>query len=125
MISDLRTPQSYYGSAIKGIYLEGGVNLNLFYNTIFLKASSSTTLRFGSAGIVSSASPLVDLRNNLVVNLSTPVHITNNAYTAAFIRTSINLTNYSANSNNNCFYAGTPGQFNVIYWDGTNTDSTM
>ena len=125
MVSDLKTPQSFYGSAIKGIYLEGGSNLNLFYNTIFLKASSSTLLRFGSAGIVSSASPTVDLRNNLVVNLSTPVHITNNAYTAAYIRTAINLTNYSANSNNNCFYAGTPGQFNVIYWDGTNTDSTM
>jgi len=125
MISDLTTPQSYYGSAIKGIYLEGGTYMNLFYNTIFLNASSSTSQRFGSAGIVSSASPTVDLRNNLVVNLSTPVHISNNAYTAAFVRTSINLTYYSANSNNNCFYAGTPGQFNVIYWDGTNTDSTM
>ncbi len=125
MVSDLKTPQSYYGSAIKGIYIEGGTSLNVFYNTVFLNASSTTTLRFGSAGIVSSASPTVDLRNNLFINLSAPVHIANNAYTAAYVRTAINLTNYSANSNNNCFYAGTPGMYNVIYWDGTNTDTTM
>ena len=124
-ISDLKTPQSYYGSAIKGIYLEGGGTLNLYYNTIFLNATSTTALRFGSAGIVASASPTVDLRNNLVVNLSTPVHITGNAYTSAYVRTAITLANYSANSNNNCFYSGPPGAYNVIFWDGTNTDSTM
>ncbi len=125
LVSDLTTPQSYYGSAIKGIYLEGGVALNLFYNTIFLDASSTTTQQFGSAGIVASVSPTVDMRNNLVVNLSNPVHITGNSYTAAYIRTSITLATYSANSDNNCFYAGTPGVYNVIFWDGTNTDSTM
>jgi trimeric autotransporter adhesin len=124
-ISDIRTPQSYYGTGVKGIYLEGGGTLNLFYNTIFLNASSSTTLRFGAAGIVASASPTVDLRNNLVVNLSTPVHISGNAYTSAYVRTQIVLTNYAVSSNNNCFYAGTPDAYNVIFWDGTNTDSTM
>lgn len=125
LISDLTAPQSYYGSAIKGIYLEGGGTLNLFYNTIFLKASSTSTTQFGSTGIVASASPAVDLRNNLVVNLSTPVHLAGNAYTCAYTRTAITLANYSASSNNNCFYAGTPGAYNVIFWDGTNTDSTM
>ena len=125
MISDLRTPQSYYGSAIKGFYLEGGGNLNLYYNTVFLNATSSSTVRFGSAGIVSSTSPTVNLCNNLIINLFTPVPNTY-AYTSAYVRTAANMNTYALASNNNCFYVGTPGQYNVIYWDGgTNTDSTM
>jgi hypothetical protein len=125
MISDLRTPQSSYGTAIKGFYLEGGVTLKMYYNTVFLNAVSTTTQQFGTAGIVTSASPTIDLRNNLVVNLSSPVHITGNAYASAYVRTQIALTNYSANSNNNCFYAGTPNAYHVIFWDGTNIDSTL
>jgi trimeric autotransporter adhesin len=126
MISDLRTPQSYYGSAIKGFYLEGGSNLNLYYNTVFLNATSSTILRFGSAGILTSASPTLDLRNNLIINLSTPVHIANNAYSSAYVRTSPTLSTYAMTSNNNCFYAGTPGTYQLIFWDGgSGTDSTI
>ncbi|MEI7724490.1 MAG: hypothetical protein WCK09_05255 [Bacteroidota bacterium] len=125
LISDLKTPQSYYGSAIKGIYVEGGGTLKLYYNTILLNASSTTKQQFGSAGIVASASPTVDLRNNLVVNISSPVHITGNSYTSAYVRTAPTFATYSDYSNNNCFYAGIPGAHNVIFWDGTNTDSTM
>ncbi len=119
MISDLTTPQSYFGGAIKGIYLEGGNNLNLYYNTVFLNATSTTLQQFGTIGIYANTSSLVDLRNNLVINLSTPVYLTNNAYTTAYYRGGTSLTKYAAVSDNNCFYAGTPGPFNLVFYDGT------
>ena len=47
--------------------------------------------------------------------------------TAAFRRSAanVNLNNYSTLSNNNDFYAGTPGASNVIFFDGTNSDQTL
>ena len=125
MISGLTTPQSYFGGAIKGIYLEGGTNLNLYYNTIFLNATSTTSQQFGSMGIYANTSSIVDLRNNLVINLSTPVHINSDAYTTAYYRGGTSLTNYSGNSDNNSFYAGTPGPYNLIMYDGTNGYQTI
>jgi len=124
MISDLRTPQSNQGAAIQGIKIEGGTN-GIFNNTIFLNAGSSTNTRFGTAGIVSHTGTVTDLRNNIVVNLSIPVHITGNAYCTAFQRTTTNLSNYSLSSNNNSFYCGEPDSWHLVYYDGTNTDSTL
>jgi len=124
MISDLRTPQSNQGAAVQGIKSEGGTN-GIFNNSIFLNATSSSTTRFGTAGIVGHTSNITDLRNNIVVNLSTPVHITANAYSTAFQRTTTTLTYYSLNSNNNAFYCGEPDAWHLIYYDGANQDSTL
>ena len=43
----------------------------------------------------------------------------------AYRRSSTTLTSYSAHSNNNSFYAGTPSATNVIYYDGTNSAQTI
>lgn len=93
----------------------------VYNNTIYLNAVSAGA-NFSATGIVASVNPTVDLRNNLVVNLSTPTG-TGNAI--AYRRTGASLTNYAAGSNNNSFYAGTPGPGRLIFFDGTNSDQTL
>lgn len=122
-ISDLKTPAATGTNAINGIYLSGGTTDNVYYNTIYLNASSSSATTFGTSGIYASTTPTVDLRNNIVVNTSTPIGVT--GFTAAYRRSGITLTSYAAISNSNDFYAGTPGVNNLIYYDGTNSDQTI
>ncbi|MEI6681395.1 MAG: T9SS type A sorting domain-containing protein [Bacteroidota bacterium] len=62
------------------------------------------------------------MKNNIVVNTSTAA---GTGFTAAFRFASTTLNTYALTSNNNDFYAGTPGATNVIYYDGTNSDQTM
>jgi len=120
-ISDLRTPIANSIAALAGMYISGGTSIGLYYNTIYLNATSSGT-NFGSYGIYSSTTPTVDLRNNIVVNVSTP---NGTGAAVAYRRSSTTLTSYSSNSNNNLFYCGTPGTTRLIYSDGTNSDETL
>ncbi|MBE2218620.1 MAG: hypothetical protein IAE90_10470 [Ignavibacteria bacterium] len=124
IITDLNsTASTSIAPAVTGLYISGGTYVNAYYNTIFLKAVSSSVTTFGTAGVYASTTPIVDLRNNVIVNLSTPGATGGN--TAAYRRSSNLLTSYSANSNNNCFYAGTPSTAKLIFFDGTNSDQTL
>lgn len=99
------------------------MNANLYYNTIFLNASSTSAM-FGSAGIyIKNTETNLTLRNNIIVNVSGPG--STSGLTAAYRRNGPVLTNYSTTSNNNIFYAGIPSSRNVIFYDGTNSDSTL
>ncbi|MCR4417168.1 MAG: right-handed parallel beta-helix repeat-containing protein [Ignavibacteria bacterium] len=120
-ISDLKTLNSSSLAGLAGIYISNGTYIGIYYNTIYLNASSSGT-NFGSSGIYASTTPTVDLRNNIVVNTSTP---NGTGLTVAYRRSSTTLTTYSSNSNNNLFYAGTPGANSLIFYDGTNSDQTI
>jgi len=128
-ISDLKAPNSSDVNAVRGINITSTTansNIGLYHNTIFLNASG--TGNFGSSGIfhtynATATNAALDMRDNIVVNLSTP---SGTGRTVAFRRSAAtNLNNYSTVSNNNCFYAGTPGPSNVIYFDGTNFDQTL
>jgi len=125
-ISDIKTPASTYANAVAGIYLNtgstAGTTNNIFYNTIYLNATSTGTT-FGSSGIYSSTTPTLSLINNNIINLSSPG--SNSGYTAALRFNNATLTNYASNSNNNNFYAGTPGTRNVIFYNGTTSYQTM
>ncbi|MEI6853710.1 MAG: hypothetical protein WCL06_12755, partial [Bacteroidota bacterium] len=121
-VSDLKAPALNAAISLAGIYLSSGTTDNVFFNTVFLSGTSSGAL-FGSAALYASTTPTVDLRNNILVNATTPVGAT--GFAAAYRRTSTTLTSYSANSNGNCFYAGTPGTYNLIMYDGTNSYQTM
>jgi hypothetical protein len=122
-VSDLKTPAATGLNAINGINIAGGTTTNAYYNTVYINATSSSVTTFGTSGIYSSTTPAVDLRNNIVVNTSTPVGAT--GYTSAYKRSSTTLTTYAATSNNNDFYAGVPGTNNVIFYDGTTSDQTL
>jgi len=120
-IGDLRTPAANAANPLNGINVSGGTVSNIFYNTIYLSATSSGAL-FGSNALYASVSPSVNLRNNILINNSTP----NGAgFTTAYRRTGTSLTTYSASSNNNVFYAGTPSANNLIMYDGTNSYQTL
>ncbi|MDP3916366.1 MAG: hypothetical protein Q8R96_21780 [Bacteroidota bacterium] len=132
LIADLRTPVASSTTTLRGIgVLNTGANssTNLFYNTIYLNAESSGT-NFGTSGIFHTASATattarLDMRNNVIVNLSTP---RGSGQTVVFRRSTggaSTLNNYASTSNNNLFFAGTPGTTRLIYADGTSTAQTI
>jgi hypothetical protein len=129
MIGDLRATAGSGNDLVRGISLiSSGTNSNhnVLFNTIYL-SSSSTGTNFGSSGIYHTASATsttatLNLQNNLVANLSTPK---GTGRSVAFRRSSTTLANYSGSSDNNSYYAGTPGSSNLIYYDGTNSDQTL
>lgn len=121
-ISDLKTPASTDANAVNGIYINSGTTVGIYYNTIYLNAASTGGTTFSATGIYANTTPTVDMRNNLVVNNSTPGPT---GYATAYKRSSTTLTTYAAASNNNDFYAGTPGSNNLIFYDGTNAKQTL
>src|SRR5204863_1365310 len=85
---------------------------------------------FGSSGIsvlasATATTSTLDLRDNIIVNTS----VQNGAGLTVAYRRSVGtagtLANYASTSNNNDFYAGTPGASNLIYSDGTSSAQTI
>ena len=130
-ISDLKSPIcNSTTDFIRGINITNTgttSTFGLYYNTIYLNATSTGT-NFATTGVfhtfnTTATTAALDMRNNVVVNASTQM---GTGITAAFRRSaSTNLNNFLTASNNNCFFAGTPGTYNLIYFDGTNSDQTM
>lgn len=126
LISDLKALSSSTDNAVRGINITSTTansNIGLYYNSIYLNASTGG----GTTGIyhtnsTTATTAVLDMRNNIVVNKSTT-----SGRTVAFRRSAanVNLNNYSTLSNNNAFYAGTPSTNNLIFYDGTNSDQTM
>lgn len=131
LIGDLRAPSgSSATDAIRGINITSTTpssTINLYYNTIYINATS-TGANFSTAGVfhtysTTSTTAALNLRNNIITNLSTP---NGTGFTVAFRRSAAtDLNNYATTSNNNLFYSGTPGTFRLIYYDGTNSDQTL
>jgi len=94
-------------------------------NTVYINGTSSGT-NFGSKGIshqgiVSVSADLLTLRNNIVVNESTP----KGTGVATALSGGIYLSNYSPMSDKNLFYAGTPSANHLIFTNGTNSFSAL
>lgn len=121
-ISDLKTPNANINYQLIGIFVSGGDSVGLYYNTVFLKASS-TGANFGTVGISASTATVLDLRNNIVINTSTA---NGSGYTIAYRRSNSTLVTYANASNNNNFYVGAPGDTShLIFYDNTNKIQTM
>jgi CSLREA domain-containing protein len=121
LIGDLRLPSANAANPLVGILLSAPATANVYYNTVYLNATSSGAA-FGSTAIFASTTTTTTLRNNIFVNTS----LANaTGLTAAYRRSTTLLTSYGAASNNNLFYAGTPSASNVIFYDATNTDQTL
>jgi hypothetical protein len=109
-----------YGS-VMGIWVNGGSQANIFFNTIYLDAVS-VGANFGSMGLFCSVTPTQNMQNNIIINKSTP----NGAgLSIAFVRNGVSPGTYSASSDRNNFYAGTPGANNLIYYDYTNSVQSL
>jgi hypothetical protein len=109
---------------IRGISLIGTGTYNIYYNTIYLKGGG-TNASYGSAGIyLYSASSTIDLRNNIVVDLSTPG--TGAAGRAAAIwKYYAGFANFASTCDRNIYYAGTPGSKNLICYDSGTSYQTL
>jgi hypothetical protein len=132
-VGDLRAPNANTSAvtapSVRGINFTtatANTTLLLAYNTIHINATSIGT-NFGTAGVFQTFSATattanLTMQNNIIVNNSTP---NGTGRAVAFQRSGVALNNYNESSNNNLFYAGTPGPSNVIYFDGTNVDETI
>lgn len=132
IIGDIKSPAMSATNVLRGIsVISTGTTstTNVYYNTIYLTATS-TGANFGSSGIhhtvsTTATTGALDMRNNIIVNLSTP---SGSGQTVAYRRsagTANSLNNYASTSNNNLFYAGTPGATRFIYHDGTSSAQTL
>jgi len=124
LVGDIRTPTADAANPLTGISVTAtaaGETINMYHNTIHLNATSFG-INFGSSGISVTTGPTVDLRNNLVVNLSAA---NGTGLAVAYRRSSATLGTYANTSNNNSFYAGTPSATHLIFTDGTNSHQTL
>lgn len=122
-VYDLKVPTASYslGPSLLGFEILTATTVNLYDNTLYFDAAS-TGSNFSSYSVWASTIPTLDMRNNILVNKSTP---SGTGKTVAFVRMTTNYNTYSTNSNNNLFYAGIPGPNNLIYTDGTNSFQTL
>ncbi len=120
-ISDIKAPSSGNAQAVYGINVPGSNTTRLFFNTIYLNASSNGT-NFGSNGIYYNTTGDLDMRNNIIINVSTPK---GTGSTVAFRMSNNSLTGYNTNSNNNCFYAGPPRPNKLILLHNLNSYQTI
>ncbi|MGE0637632.1 MAG: T9SS type A sorting domain-containing protein [Bacteroidia bacterium] len=125
LVGDIRLPagNNSNGAPLSGIYINGGTTANLYYNTVYIGPVASTGTIFYSAAIFADVGPTVTLRNNIAVNLATPVG--SGVVAAAYYRQSGTLTTYGSASNNNLFYAGTPSASKLIYYHPASGDQSL
>lgn len=122
-IQELKAPNATVAppsTSIIGIMHNIGA-ANVFNNTVYLDAAG-TGLNFGTSAVYSNTTYNLDMRNNIIINKSTP---NGTGLTVAYQRSSTTLTSYQSSSDRNNFYAGTPGASNLLYYDGTNSDQTL
>jgi hypothetical protein len=132
LVGNLTAPAATGSNAIVGINITGSATtstLNVFYNTVYLNNTTSGA-GFGSSALstlaaATATTSALNLRNNILVNTS----VQNGAGLTVAYRRSLGtagaLANYAITSNNNLFYAGTPGASNLIYSDGASAAQTI
>ena len=101
-------------------------SINVYYNTVYLNATSSAgSLVSAALTHVTSATATtarLDLRNNILINKSTPG---SGGLTSAVFRFGSDFANFAATSDRNLVYAGTPGGSNQLYSDYSNAALTQ
>jgi hypothetical protein len=120
LIGHLNTPNSFANNALNGIYINSGSRVNLFYNTVYLNATSSGG-NFNSNALYASTTVSVDLRNSILINTSSG----GSGISAVYRRSSTSLSTYSSTSNSNLFYAGAPSVTNVLLQSGSTAYQTL
>ena len=129
-IGDLKAPLTNNpANSIIGLVLtstSANTSYNIFYNTIYISATSSGT-NFGTTGFSHNSSATATsgqlfLKNNIIINTSTP---NGTGIVAAFRRSTNAMNNFNTASNNNNFFAGIPSANTLIYYDGTNILQTL
>lgn len=121
-IFDIRNPSGTGTPSARGIALVTATsNFYIYHNTVFLGYTALNAAN-SSAALFTSAAATVDLRNNIFAN---NVDATAGTRAVAHYRAATTLTLFTATTDNNLYYAGTPSAKNLIFFDGTNADQTL
>jgi len=128
-VANLHASNANLTDAVRGISIDAfpvASTFNLYFNSVYLNASSSGT-NFGTSGIYHTSSLTatdfaLNMIDNIIVNTSTA---NGTGVTATYRRSGTDLNNYAATSDYNLFYAGTPSANRLIFYDGTNSDQTL
>ncbi len=124
-VRDIRTPatSSYDYPSARGISNRAG-DANIYNNSILLNYVSTGETN-ESAGIFvegfSYDAASADIRNNLVVNKT---NVSTGSVAAALYQ-SAEYSTISTNSDNNLYFAGTPSDKNLIYYNTANAYQTI
>lgn len=125
MIWDIKAPTATSGTTsanVRALNISGGSAVSVFNNTVYLNYTSTGTTNQSACVYITVGPTSVDLRNNIFVN---KCDMTIGSRAVAIYKSSTSYTNLSTSSNNNLYYAGTPGTKNLIFYDGTNADQTL
>jgi hypothetical protein len=111
IIGSLDATGSTHIDAVVGLKLSSSAWMDVSHNTIFLNTASASTTTFGSSCVYLAGSTKINLRNNILTNLSTPAQeslnsIANGVSLCIKAQPIIvgNTPNYLSSSNNNAFY---------------------
>lgn len=129
IIGSLNASASSSKNGVVGISLKGGPSYNVYYNTVYLNASSSSVTVFGTSCIYyDSYITSLDLRNNILVNLSAPAqegaNSAANGMTVCLRHSGgtegVAPVNYSLTSDNNLFWANSSAGSNnhLVFVEG-------
>ncbi|MDP2364416.1 MAG: hypothetical protein Q8M94_11695, partial [Ignavibacteria bacterium] len=108
-----------------GIFLNSGITVNMFFNTVLLNyASNVASNKSAALFIPPNNHTSVLFSNNIFIN---NVIVTTGALAVAFMKGTSGkyIANLSTGSNNNLYYAGIPGPKNLILYDGVNSCQTL
>lgn len=125
MISGLTASSSTSTSGgTKGITTSAttaGQIARIYYNTVLLTDVGAVS-GYSSAGFYNSSSvPIIDFRNNIIINKS---DVTTGTRAVAYWKSNTTI-NQHADTDNNLYYGGAPGAKNLLYYDGTNAAQTI
>jgi trimeric autotransporter adhesin len=130
LIGNLNTPAvNSLEDVIRALQISSqstSMNFNIYFNTIYLNATTSGA-NFSTSAIyhVVNTNPTVgalNLINNIIINTSTAK---GSGKSVVLRRSGSTINNYSSTSNNNLLYAGVPSASNVLYFDGLNFSQTL
>ena len=93
------------------------------YNSIYLNDVGAANSNSAGIYAVINSTISVRLNNNLIINKT--AHAAGTGIACAIMRSGASLSSYESASNNNLLYAGTSSTRNLLYYDGTNKDSTI
>ncbi|MCX6232565.1 MAG: T9SS type A sorting domain-containing protein [Bacteroidetes bacterium] len=121
MFYDLKAANSTTAPSVRGMEIAGG-NWKIYYNTIYIDYTSNSSSNTSACIYVTSTTPTVDLRNNILVNIA---NVSTGTRAVSFWFVGTTYTTLNSLNNNNLFYAGTPSSKNLIFYDGTNSDMAL
>jgi hypothetical protein len=129
IIGKLYAPNNGFANGVTGIYSGSTVanTKNIYYNTVYLDGNCPTQ---SYCLFSNSTVPTNNIRNNIFSNNVTATGGSSFPSMVYFRNGVSSLGTYATTSDNNIFYAGTPGSSNIIYADGavnalTNIQTTL